>query len=241
MVAVPAGAFKMGCVPADAACQTDEKPQHLVTLDGFFLDVDLVTAEKYTACVEAGKCEAPSACDATYHTYGKAGKEHHPVNCVTWAQADAYCAQTDAKGRLPTEAEWEKGARGGLDDAIFPWGSKGPTCAPAQQNTACFDQAGGTSGYGCGNKGTCPAGFGAANGYGLHDMAGNVWEWVSDWYGVYTADAVKNPPGPASGSARVIRGGVFYGVASSLRASQRYGDSPSDVAYAVGFRCARSP
>jgi len=240
MAFIPAGTFKMGCVPGDGKCSYDEKPQHNVTLDAYYMDVDLVTAAKYKACVDAGKCTAPTACSAWYQTYGTAGKEVHPVNCVTWFQADAYCkgaAAYGGKGVLPTEAQWERAARGGIVDAIYPWGNDAPTCVAGQKNTACFSGSGG----GCGTVSTCPVTFSGANGYGLRDMAGNVWECTSDWYvGSYPSSDATNPTGPVSGSYRVIRGGYFDYGASYLRASQRMGILPSDVDRNTGFRCARA-
>jgi len=243
MALIPTGSFKMGCVPGDSACAAaaDEKPQHDVMLDAFYMDVDLVTAAKYKACVDAGGCTAPSSCNATYQTYGTTGKEQHPVNCMTWLQADTYCKNAAAyggKGALPTEAQWEKAARGGLVDAIYPWGSEAPTCTSGQKNTACFDAG---AGLGCGKDSTCAVPYGSANGYGLHDMAGNVWEWVSDWWAdAYPSGDATNPTGPASGSYRVVRGGLFYFDASFLRASRRSHAAPSDAGHYLGFRCTRS-
>jgi iron(II)-dependent oxidoreductase len=252
MVLIPAGSFQMGCVPGDEACVSAEKPQHAVNVDAFYLDVDLVTVAKYQAFVSAvganvtgfeGKSYATAPKTGTYMNWSVAGKEQHPINGVTWFQADAYCKWTHAKGRLPTEAEWEKAARGGKVDKVYPWGNEGPSCTAGQANTACYNAAGGGSdGYGCGNKGTCPVPFSAVNGYGLRDMAGNVWQWVGDWYGsaYYGTSPGADPTGPASGSFRVERGGYFDDGASGLRASRRgYGD-PSYGAYYIGFRCARS-
>ena len=237
MVLIPAGAFLMGCVPGDGDCWSDEKPQHKVTLAAYYIDVHEVTVAKYKACVDAGKCTSPKS-GSKYDNWGKAGREQHPVNGVTWFQSDAYCKW--AGGRLPTEAEWEKAARGGLVDKKFPWGDAAPTCTPGQANTAVWD----SGGNGCGKDSTWPVGTGSsANGYGLYDMSGNVWEWVSDWYSqsYYDSSPASDPQGPASGSVRVLRGGSFGKYdAGYLRASFRDDDGPSYYNGPLGFRCSRS-
>ena len=238
MVLIPAGSFEMGCVPGDA-CSPDEKPQHTVTLAAFYLDVTEVTVAKYQACVDAGKCTAPASGGSDYNR-GKLGREQHPVNGVTWTQADAYCKWTDAKGHLPTEAQWEKAARGGLEGKKYPWGDENPTCTPGQNNTAVWN----SGGSGCGKDSTWPVGTGSAkNGYGLYDMAGNVWEWTADWYdsSYYGSSPASNPSGPGSGSNRVSRGGSFgAGAPGYLRASLRDYVNPSGYYFYLGFRCSRS-
>ena len=240
MALIPAGSFKMGCVAGDSNCNSSEKPQHTVTLSAYYIDKTEVTVAAYKKCVDAGKCGAPS-CTSSYKTYGVSGKEQHPVNCVNWTQADAYCKWTDAKGRLPTEAEWEKASRGGLEGKIYPWGDQSPTCTPGQPNTVVWYDNGG---YGCGKDSTWAVGAGSApNGYGLYDMSGNVWEWVNDWYGssYYGTSAATDPQGPGSGSYRVYRGGGFYDIgAYYLRSSRRFDDDPSDAYGDLGFRCSRS-
>ncbi|MSP93415.1 MAG: hypothetical protein EXR79_16750 [Myxococcales bacterium] len=244
MVLIAAGSFKMGCVPGDGDCYDDEAPQHSVTLDAYYMDVHEVTVAKYQACVAAGKCVAPGSsgyCSPSqYGTYDASGKTQHPVNCVTWSQADAYCKWTDAKAYLPSEAQWEKAARGGLDSKKFPWGDAGPTCTPGKPNTAVW-----ASGViGCGKGGTWAVGTGSSkNGYGLYDMSGNVWEWVSDWYSssYYGASPATNPPGPGSGSSRVVRSGSCYNdYPAGLRASKRFDIIPSVLGVGLGFRCSRS-
>ena len=240
MALIPAGSFKMGCVVGDNACSSSESPQHTVTLAAYYMDVTEVTVAAYMKCVDAGKCTKPSICSG-HATYGVVGKAQHPVNCVKWTQADAYCKWTDAKGRLPTEAEWEKAARGGLDGKQYPWGDQTPTCTPGQPNTVVWS----SGGNGCGKASTWAVGTGSSkNGYGLYDMSGNVWEWVNDWYSgsYYGASPASNPTGPASGSVRVVRGGGFYYFNPAvLRASVR-GDfyDPSAYDVGLGFRCSRS-
>ncbi len=249
MVLIPQGSFKMGCVPCDGVycgyCDSNEKPQHTVTLDAFYMDVHEVTVAKYKACVDAGKCTAPYNDGASYYNWGVSGREQHPVNAVSWTQADTYCKWTDAKAHLPTEAQWEKAARGGLDDKKFPWGDADPTCTPGQANTAVWfpyelDCISGC----CVGGDTWAVGTGSAkNGYGLHEMAGNVSEWVADWYGsgYYGSSPASNPTGAGSGSSRINRGGSFLSdVTYRLHASARLGNAPSYNGANVGFRCSRS-
>jgi len=232
---VPGGTFSMGCVAGDTGCSADEKPQHAVTIGGFYLDANEVTVAKYKACVDAGVCTAPKT--GAYFNWGVAGHEQHPVNGVSWTQADAYCTWPgvyEGKGRLPTEAEWERAARGGLDGKLFPLGDS-LTCA-----MAVYD---GNSTAGCDGAGTQPVGSKPAgkNAYGLNDMTGNVSEWVADWYaaGYYASSPASNPKGPASGSGRVQRGGAFSGAPAQLHLSIRYSYDPSFGSMDRGFRCAR--
>ena len=169
MCDVPAGPFMMGCNSAvDTECASSEYPYHSVTVPGFKIDKYEVTASEYKACVTASGCTAAntdSGCN-----YNVSGKESHPINCVDWAQAKAYC--TWAGKRLPTEAEWEKAARG-TDGRKYPWGNDALDCDHAVH-----------SANGCSNSSTAPVGSKPAgvSPYGAEDMVGNVWEWVEDWY-----------------------------------------------------------
>jgi len=232
-VLIPAGKFWMGCNAAvDTQCSSDESPYHEVYLDAYYIDRTEVTAADYAACVSGGGCTAPSS--GSYSTYQVVGKEDHPINYVTWYQAEAYC--TWAGKRLPTEAEWEKAARG-TDGRKYPWGNETATCSYAVMYE--------NGEYGCGTDSTWPVCSKSPAGdspYGLCDMAGNVWEWTADWYSssYYSSSPTNNPSGPTSGSNRVRRGGGFVYFYYDLRVSNRSVDYPSNVNDALGFRCARS-
>ena len=240
MVFVPGGTFKMGCVPGDGSCYANEEPRHIVVADALFFDQYEVTVEQYGACVKAGKC-TPTAdkwgdfqlkkCNA-----GAPGKEKHPINCIDWTQSDAYCKF--AGKRLPTEAEWEYAARGGLEGKLYPWGDA-EGC-----EFAVWQSAAGKKEPGCDGSGTMPVGSKPAgkNGYGLYDMAGNLCEWVADWYdgSFYAKSPTKNPVGPGEGTFRTNRGGTFFYSAEGLRASLRFHDVPQQFFDGLGFRCAKS-
>ena len=232
MCLIPAGSFWMGCNSAvDNDCDSDESPYHEVTLSGYYIDKTEVTVDDYADCVTAGACTAPSTA-SSYCNWEVSGKGNHPVNCVNWSQAGEYC--TWAGKRLPTEAEWEKAARG-TDGRKYPWGNEDATCEYAVMDDG--------TGNGCGTDSTwevCGKSPAGDSPYGLCDMSGNVWEWVSDWYdsGYYTNSQASNPTGPVSGPTRVRRGG---GVDSAhyLRASFRHYYNPSDYNDYLGFRCVR--
>lgn len=231
-VLIPGGSFWMGCNSAvDTQCYSDEKPYHEVTLSGYYIDRTEVTVGSYAECVTAGTCTSPSTY-SSYCNWGVSGKTDHPVNCVTWYQAVDYCEWRG--GRLCTEAEWEKAARG-TDGRKYPWGNETATC-----DYAVMDDGG----DGCGTDSTwevCGKSPAGDSPYGLCDMSGNVWEWVSDWYGSgYYADSSSvNPTGPVSGPYRVRRGGSFVSDAGYLRASYRDYVDPSYAYYVLGVRCCR--
>jgi formylglycine-generating enzyme required for sulfatase activity len=258
---VPRGEFTMGSTQeqvdqAFASCQeqtnngcslewfTPEMPQHQVTLDAYQIMRYEVTNKQYAQCVKNGTCQGGG-----YEYQDDAGNilnrlndeayANHPVVAVSWFQAEAYCQWIGA--RLPTEAEWEKAARG-TDERIYPWGNdfdckKGnfddetkldSYVVPGGENCDGFPE---TSPIGSFTSGQSP--------YGVYDMAGNVWEWTSDWYDVY-------PGGDQSVSTdfgqtyRVLRGGSWNDLDFNARSADRYGVGPPSASVSVGFRCARS-
>jgi len=250
MATIPAGYFWMGCVEGDSKCSADEKPRHKVYVSAFKMDKKEVTAGEFKQCVNAGNCsssglnmpywsgkEQPDwAWTCTYNT----GKDSHPINCVDWSQAKAYC---EWKGkRLPTEAEWEKAARGGTE-SIYYWGNNGDNACSygnvadksAKEKWSDWTIAECRDGY----QTTAPVGSFKPNSYGLYDMAGNVWEWNSDWYdeNYYQSSPEKNPEGAGSGSYRVLRGGSWVYNSESVRASNRRWYGPDSRNYNIGFRC----
>jgi hypothetical protein len=220
----------MGCNAAvDTECESDELPYHEVTLDKYFMDKTEVTVAAYGECVTAGGCIAPYT--GSYCNWNVGGKEDHPVNCIDWNLSKAYCEW--AGKRLPTEAEWDKAARG-TDGRKYQWGNGLATCEYAVMNEG---------GNGCGTDSTwsvCGKSPAGDSPYGLCDMAGNVWEWVSDWYGsaYYNSSPSVDPQGPTTGSNRVLRGGRFINNAAVVRASRRGNVLPTYQDYTFGFRCA---
>jgi len=236
-ITIPAGDFVMGCATGDSQCDSDESPKHTVYLSEYKIQKYEVTNAQYKACVDAGACTAPS--DFSSYTrssyYGNATYDNYPVIYVDWHQASAYCAWIG--GRLPTEAEWEKAARGPSPrEVIYPWGNDTPTCSLVNGYVS-GDCVGDTS-----EVGSYPAG---ASYYGVMDLAGNVWEWVNDWYddAYYATSPSTDPQGPVSSpyGFRVLRGGSWnYLIYSSyLRASFRNNNFPSHSNYYIGFRCAQ--
>ncbi len=235
-VLIPAGPFQMGCAPADDLCGDDERPLHEVTLDAYFIDTYEVTNARYAACVDAGACTPPydTASGTREDYFTNPAFADFPVVNVDWFQAEAFC--TWEGKRLPTEAEWEKAARGSDDTRIFPWGDGAPTCDLLNFYDESRDEAcvGDTTAVG-----SYPAG---ASPYGVMDLSGNVWEWTNDWYdgGYYSASPAANPHGPDAGESRVLRGGSWDFFTKYVRASLRYGVNPVGWDNRVGFRCVRS-
>ena len=223
MVEVPAGEFIMGSNDKKA-----EEPRQKVYLDAFYIDKNEVTAAQYDQCLRGGGCTKPTK-KGSDCTWGKRGKERHPMNCVNWQQAHGYCRW--AGRRLPTEAEWEKAARG-AHGQTYPWPGNHSSC-----QFAISDEGG----DGCGRDSTWPVGSrpAGASPYGALDMVGNVWEWTADWSGHYSASRRRNPRGPASGSKKIRRGGGFDDDPGKFNASSRDARNPSRAADDIGFRCAR--
>jgi formylglycine-generating enzyme required for sulfatase activity len=229
MVLIPAGPFQMG------SNQPMENPIHTVTLNSFWMDVYEVTNARYAECVAAKKCQPPASNQlfstrSDYYTNGQYA--NYPVLYVSWDDANAYCTWRGA--RLPTEAEWEKAARGGLEGKLYPWGDTAPVCTPGAINGAQFG--------GCTVQDTVTVGSFKPNRYGVYDMAGNVWEWANDWSdeNYYSSSSGNNPIGPPSGNQKVLRGGSWGLTAGSMRVTYRTSAVPTLSYFNVGFRCARS-
>ncbi|HKQ33989.1 MAG TPA: formylglycine-generating enzyme family protein [Nitrospiraceae bacterium] len=225
MVLVPAGEFTMGSSEGDP----DEKPAHKVLIDAFYMDKYEVTVKQYAVFLQESGGDRPSE----WKTMNKTANQNRPVMGVDWEEAARYCKW--AGKRLPTEAEWEKAARG-TDGRIYPWGNDPPTPLHANYGKKEWDNHEALVPVGKLENGKSP--------YGIYDMGGNVWEWVSDWYDndYYKNSPSQNPTGPSSGGFKVIRGGSWNTSARSLRSADRYFDPPSFRSqYVPGFRCAKNP
>ena len=248
LVYVPEGEFSMGsdaddalaeCQKFRADCQRDsfidEEPLHSVYLDSFWIDQTEVTNAMYEKCVAIGKCDLPG--NTNY--FSNPSYANHPVVYVNWNQASAYC--NFAGRRLPTEAEWEKAASWEDENQtkrLYPWGNS-IDCSYGNfydnpNNKSCMDDTTTVKSY-----------EGGKSSYGAYDMAGNVWEWVNDWYGetYYQVSPSQNPLGPDSGTLRALRGGSWFNFFYNVRTTVRHGLTPDhtyDNDHDVGFRCASS-
>ena len=228
MVTIPAGPFSMG---SEFASNPDMFPAHQVTLSAFMIDGLEVTVEQYARCVDAGDCTEPVR-DFDGCNYSEPDRRDHPINCVSWSQADAYCRSIGR--RLPTEAEWEKAAMG-TANREFPWGNQAVDCT-----RAILAESG--AALGCGLGSTAPVGSRPPGDspYGVSDMVGNASEWVADWYAsdYYAMSPAMNPTGPATGDKRVQRGGSFRTLFNSADPRRRFSSNPETGT--AGIRCARS-
>jgi len=227
MLLVPPGTFEMGCIMGSDshACLGSELPVHQVTLtNAFYLGRYEVTQAQWQAKMGSN----PSAFQSASAPVPAAQVSNRPVENVSWDTIQGYLGATGM--RLPTEAEWEYACRAG-------------TQTPFYNGSTDESTVGALAWYGSNSGGqTHPFGGKAANAFGLYDMLGNVWEWVNDWYGDYSADAQTNPTGPASGSTRVVRGGGWINGPNGVRSSGRpYGVSPCCSISFIGFRVARTP
>lgn len=215
----------------------DENP-HQVELASYCIDRTEVTVAAYGECGDCGGVSGRGYCNER-----RADRSQHPVNCVSWTNADRYCRWRGA--RMPTESAWELAARG-TDGRRFPWGPQDPDASRLnardidcreliQEGHRVLFEA--SDGWGStAPVGNYPAGVSSS---GAMDMAGNVWEWVSDWYGPYPAGTVQDPTGPASGRLRVTRGGSWSSNRTSMvRATTRGSKEPESGSSSGGFRCA---
>jgi len=227
MVYIPGSEFTMG-----SNDYIDETPPHTVYLDAFWIDRMEVTNAQYKKCVDVGKCQSPALIKSYTRDsyYGNSQFNNYPVIFVSWNDANAYC--TWAGKRLPTEAEWEKAAS--WDDTkkskrIFPWSN---TFNKELLNSAESGKQDTTA------AGSYPAG---ASPSGALDMAGNVWEWIADWYDAnyYRRSPTRAPRNDLVQSARVLRGGSWHDTLGYIRVTSRLYVDPANRSYVVGFRCAQ--
>jgi len=238
MALVPAGPFWMGCDGENRDdCELNQLPYRQVTLSAFHIDRTEVTVGDYRACVNAGVCTAPASLDPNC-AWLLPDHEKHPMTCIDWFQSQDYCGWQGK--RLPTEAEWEKAARG-ADGRTYPWGEADLSCDLA----VTFDEE--LGGRGCGADDTMPVCSKSPAGdspYGLCDMAGNVWERTADWYCemYYAEGQLIDPAGPASGPGKVSRGGsiTLQGNTTYLRTFNRNYHLTTATDQLLGFRCAMS-
>jgi eukaryotic-like serine/threonine-protein kinase len=243
MVLVPAGECLIG-TSEDAAKRIaalfpdsepgwtkDEKPAHRVSVKAFYMDSHEVTNEEYKKFLDITKHPAPFSDEEWAKEYNwqnntyPPGKEKHPVVLVSWEDAQAYARW--AEKRLPTETEWERAARGGVEDALWPWGDEWDA---AKVNTWEGEA-----------RGTRPVGSYPPNQYGLYDLAGNVWEWCSDWYreGYQAGDSDRDPQGPSVGVNKVARGGSWSNNGFTSRCAERKQLNPKSQFNSIGFRCVK--
>lgn len=221
MVLVPAGEFTMGSNEVE-----DEQPIHQVHLDAFYMDTFEVTTSRYASFLKATQLAPPRRWDEVRLPRDA----DRPVIGVTWFMADNYCRW--AGKRLPTEAEWEKAARG-TDGRMYPWGNDEPTAEHGNFGKPRW------TGY---ETLTPVAKFKAGvSPYGMYDMAGNVWEWVADWYAAnyYQTSPSKNPTGPDHGESRGLRGSGWNYEGLLARSADRNHDDPTAGISSYGFRCAK--
>lgn len=260
MVFVPPGEFMMGsshdmAVYAKQLCEdfsgdtalatckaaafVDEQPAHLVRLEAFWIDRLEVTNSQYETCVQAGECDRPlsEASFSRARYFDDPAYDDYPVINVTWQMASQYCAWASAQ--LPTEAQWEYAARG-RESRVFPWGNTFEASRLNYCDASCALIA--DPAHGDGYPDTAPVGSfsSGASWIGALDMAGNVREWVSDWYGRYPSADVANPGGPEAGELKITRGGAWYDTPDDVRSTNRGGESLEYWRYNLGFRCARN-
>ena len=229
MVWVEGGTFKMGATSEQgSAANSDEKPDHQVTLSGFHICKYEVTQELWQAVMGTTVRQQRDKADPSFSLKGEGA--NYPMYYISWEECQTFVNKlyqlTGKRYRLPTEAEWEYAARGG---------NRPHGCRYAGSNNLAdvawyIDNSGST---------THPVGQKSPNSLGLYDMSGNVWEWCQDWFGSYSSGSQTNPTGPSSGSSRVFRGGCWNGNARLCRVSYRHCITPSYRHYNLGLRLAR--
>jgi formylglycine-generating enzyme required for sulfatase activity len=233
MVRIQAGPFRRG---VDDRRGPDEGPAQTIRLHTFYIDRTEVTNARFAEFVAATGYRTSAEADSASrswrqpHTDGTEAVADHPVVYVSWHDAQAYCRWRN--GRLPTEAEWEKAARG-THGKRWPWGDRED--ASRANGWGPDDPYPGLAPAGMFPQGTSP--------FGVHDMAGNVWEWCADWYDPdhYTVAAPRDPTGPANGQLRVARGGSWSNPLPVLRTTNRHAVHPLEAGPGLGFRCAATP
>lgn len=228
MIYIPQTRFFMGLSDDDIGASS-ERPGRNVTVSAFCIDTYEITNARYASCVNEGFCQPPDPLNSQTVTGYSASPIHarFPVVNVTWEQAQTYCEYRG--GRLPTEAEWELAARHDSETGAmraFPWGNQTPDNTRANFIGKNIGDAV--------EVGQHPAGVSA---YGVHDLSGNVAEWVGDWYGAYNRENNVNPSGPAEGTLRVVRGGSYADDAERIRGGYRGSQSPNVENNKIGFRC----
>jgi formylglycine-generating enzyme required for sulfatase activity len=220
MMLIPPGTFQMGCIMGSNqyGCGAAEFPVHKVTLtDALYLGRYEVTQAQWVATMGSNPSYFQGASDSA----------SRPVERVSWTTVQGYLSATGM--RLPTEAEWEYACRAGTQTPFY----NGSTGDDTLGDLAWYVSNAAFPAHVVGGK--------SANGFGLHDMLGNVWEWVSDWYGTYPSSAQTNPTGPASATNRVVRGSSWNSGANAVRSSYRLGGAPGAGYSDLGFRVARNP
>ena len=236
VIEIPEGKVWIGCDETNNAgfsCLSDELPLHQVLLDAFFIDKYEVTNAQYALCVLAGACAEPTYQHSStrQNYYSDTEYADYPRVAVSWFEAGNYCKWVG--GRLPTEAEWVRAARGD-DKRVYPWGNEVPDCGKA--NT--LDEKTGKLCLGdTAQVGSYPEG---ASPFGVMDMAGNVWEWTADWYhkAYYSISPDNNPQGPEQGGKKVVHGGGFDYGWKLTRIAYTTDHDPSEHKIGFGFRCA---
>jgi formylglycine-generating enzyme required for sulfatase activity len=252
MVFIPKDVFQMGSTEIEIEAAIDlchqhyhicnqwfyerEGPLHTVSLGNYLIDQTEVSNAQYWLCVDAGVCEKPIDCNKGDPTYSDPAKATHPVVCVNWEDARNYCQWVG--GRLPTEGEWEYAFRG-KNRSVYPWGDEFDGNRLNYCDQEC-EQNHADNAFTDGYAKTAPTGSfpGGGSWSGVFDMSGNVFEWVSDWFGEYTAETISNPTGPIQGGEKIIRGCSWFSHPSYCRGASRHAVDPDTRLDYLGFRCA---